>query len=334
MHFLQRWVTYLASLVLSACVVLPHTSGSKHQEVFAKTTLIPLADGNAAYFLRRCTLDSWGVGSWPCETQSHNALLVRPTDWEPSREIRSIVAPKKQPSSITLPGELYIGYGQATFERPISGTYDTDAEFIGYFPGTGLVWLESKLPSSELLEKTFKYKVIEIYETQKEPFAPRLVLRSGQNVWVFVEKNVTCGDGACFSVNSVLGPSSPELPEYLNRKFMLFHADVGVDRFLEQVLPSRKDGKKSSNARMPPPPGSIFNFDLIKVVPRSRSSPYVEEYKCYSETHHIEKIAWMLLPVPFPVGLKGTEKRYFHSCPKAASNQNTATALNRLESVP
>lgn len=333
--WLYRFWIGMASLTLSACVVLPHTRYSQHQEEYTKTALVSLKDDNTVFLVRNCYINQEDFGNSRCDERSMASLTLRPASWDLLKEVTSIHAEAGPYDAPDLRDSLMLKYGSMTFERPASGLHGTTAEFIGYIVGTGLVWFNPQHRSPAQSRNSSAYEVIRATESPAYSFAPRLVVRDGNDVWVFAERGGVCPDEVCFPVAETLGLSAADIPEYLRHKFTLYHATIGDDVELRRVLPARWNANARGRRRMPPSTGIPFSFDLGKVVPRSSTSTYLPDVQCVIKSSSSEKIFWLLLP-PAPIGAWGNrvEKTHLDKCTIPKVGPNAATARNELVPAP
>lgn len=321
---------------------------------YAKTPLFSLKDGNEVFLLVDCYQeDAWG-SSGTLESSDRLAcsegqgvvsrqLVIRPTNWNLFDEITSKLEKDDSPyyasDARRLPENLEFPYGggeAVAFQRPASGLHGTTAEFVGYVVGLGLVWVDSQSQLDASSGRSYKYEVIKAHSSRYYPFLPRLVLRDGNDVWVFAERGGECPDTVCFPVVETLGLSVADIPESLQRKFMLYHATIGGDSSFERVLPARWNVDARGPRPVPPSASIPFNFDTQRIVPRSNLSAFTPDVNCVSRSRSGEYLGVVFVPIPVPIGTMGNmkNKKIYEHCmiPEVASK--SATGRNELVPAP
>jgi hypothetical protein len=299
---LARLFLFVAAMTISAlqtgCVILPFAENNQRIYLYSENAVSNLDEGQIVYRIQQCNMASsqekQGYLSMAsaCERNSGSSLVVRQTGWNFLQEA-------------TVKQENPFGDGfkiePQTFQRPATASRNTSSRFVGYFGDKIFVWAspaESVDRSDQLSKPTYSFEKIEYRNDGEHSRVPALVVRDGDDIWIFVERRMPCTDDLCYPVAKTLGIDAAPLPENLRGKFMLFHANIKTSSELERVFSPQLSVNLHRKIVPLPMPGNKFDLDL-NASPRVRFNTFLPQVKCEQETIYS---TWMVFPVMRPMG--------------------------------
>jgi hypothetical protein len=307
----------LAGMVatLTSCIVVPIGDTSEQQMNYATAPLLDMADGRLAYLLQECT--KWyAVEKTPACEHPKTYLAVRPAGWDLATEARALL------SKPAVQFDDVYSIKASSYSRPPLASHGVTEEFVGYFAGTGLVWVHPASPetSAAVTENSrLVYDTLNLPNDMLFPTSPALVVRDGSAVWVFVERSTPCNEDLCFSLPETLGLAADVLPENLRHSFMLYYQDLkqGNQNRLERVIPA----DLSRYLRYPvlplPRPGLPYAFDF-STAPTRPILRLESQLQCATRTSKTDYLAIGFIP-PHVVG---SNKSYrLTGCTRPAQSQ-------------
>lgn len=304
---LQRLATVvflLPVLGLSACMVLPASDVHDHRISYSATPLLTLPDGQLVYLLQDC-LQAFAKPDEPfrCSTAS-NHLAVRPSGWDLPAEARRQLGERKPHSGFEL-DDVRLLTGAREHVRPASARHGTRAEFVGYFDGVGFVWVRPDEAGH------WRYEVLARSYEANAPFRPALVLRDGDEVWVFAERAAPCNEDICRQVSPALGVPADSLPASLRGNFMVYHANLAAKTGLQRLLPDELQRFLEMRPRPQPPRGVVYETDFA-VQPAVDIAAFQAGVLCDIRSVRTEYIYFVMMA---PLGSKhGDDSTRLRSC--------------------
>jgi hypothetical protein len=307
-RYAQRSLVFLLSFLclgLSGCMVLPSSDVNDHRISYSATPLFTLPDGQVAYLLQDC-LQSFAKAEEPfrCGTAS-NHLAVRQAGWDLPAEVRRKLGERKPYSGFELDDVRQLS-GARGHVRPASARHGTPAEFVGYFDGFGFVWLRPDGTGH------WRHEVLNRAYEANTPFRPALVLRDGDDVWVFAERAAPCNEDVCRQVAPALGVPAESLPESLRGNFMVYHANLAAKTaYLQRLLPDELQRFLEERLRPQPPKGVVYETDF-RTQPAVDIATFQAGVLCDIRSVRTEYIYFVMMA---PLGSKhGEDSTRLRSC--------------------
>lgn len=277
---------------LASCVVLPDTDTYERQINYAAAPLLTLADGRLGYLLQECSeRPAKDAQSTACK-QPRTYLAVRPADWDLALEARTLL------SKPAYRFDDVHDIKARTYARPPLASHGKTGEFVGYFAGTGLIWVRQREPGTPGAATENSHLA---YDTLNLPYKmaapPALVVRDGDAIWAFIERSTPCNEDLCFSLPETLGLNANDLPENLRHSFMLYYQDMKQKNWgqLARVLPAELSRYLQQPVLPLPRPGLPYVFDFsttpTQPVPRLES-----QLQCDTLTSNTEYFAIGFIP--------------------------------------